>query len=178
MKEEYRISRNVRLAWFLGKLNQVIWPASKPELVSFWNSWPAHLSWMISLAVNDMCCGCVFWLSFFTLNQIPSFTAELREWIGFAQYLTERMAARFHSYHVLLHADAIHPSYLLGPKVPLHHWTGPQSFYRHCGKTSTLSLWYITGFLNTFDTNKLGNWLKCSSSSDENYINLFLFVNY
>uniref|UniRef100_A0A3Q3EYC1 Uncharacterized protein n=1 Tax=Labrus bergylta TaxID=56723 RepID=A0A3Q3EYC1_9LABR len=26
MKEEYRISRNVRLAWFLGKLNQVIWP--------------------------------------------------------------------------------------------------------------------------------------------------------
>ena len=34
MKEEYRISRNVRLAWFLGKLNQVIWPASKPELVS------------------------------------------------------------------------------------------------------------------------------------------------
>ncbi|XP_075901818.1 KICSTOR complex protein SZT2 [Nelusetta ayraudi] len=34
MKEEYRISRNVRLAWFLGKLNQVIWPASKPELLS------------------------------------------------------------------------------------------------------------------------------------------------
>lgn len=33
MKEEYRISRNVRLAWFLGKLNQVIWPASKTELV-------------------------------------------------------------------------------------------------------------------------------------------------
>lgn len=33
MKEEYRISRNVRLAWFLGKLNQVIRPASKPELV-------------------------------------------------------------------------------------------------------------------------------------------------
>uniref|UniRef100_A0A8D3E146 SZT2 subunit of KICSTOR complex n=1 Tax=Scophthalmus maximus TaxID=52904 RepID=A0A8D3E146_SCOMX len=26
MKEEYRISRNVRLAWFLGKLNQIIWP--------------------------------------------------------------------------------------------------------------------------------------------------------
>ncbi|TNN77457.1 Protein SZT2 [Liparis tanakae] len=34
MKEEYRISRNVRLAWFLGKLNQVIWPASKTELLS------------------------------------------------------------------------------------------------------------------------------------------------
>lgn len=33
MKEEYRISRNVRLAWFLGKLNQVIRPASKTELV-------------------------------------------------------------------------------------------------------------------------------------------------
>ncbi|XP_034149809.1 KICSTOR complex protein SZT2 isoform X1 [Esox lucius] len=32
MKEEYRISRNVRLAWFLGKLNQVIWPALKSEL--------------------------------------------------------------------------------------------------------------------------------------------------
>uniref|UniRef100_A0A3Q1G9Z1 Uncharacterized protein n=1 Tax=Acanthochromis polyacanthus TaxID=80966 RepID=A0A3Q1G9Z1_9TELE len=31
MKEDYRISRNVRLAWFLGKLNQVIWPASQPE---------------------------------------------------------------------------------------------------------------------------------------------------
>ncbi|XP_054479500.1 KICSTOR complex protein SZT2 [Anoplopoma fimbria] len=34
MKEEYRISRNVRLAWFLGKLNQVICPASKPELLN------------------------------------------------------------------------------------------------------------------------------------------------
>uniref|UniRef100_A0A3Q0S3V1 Uncharacterized protein n=1 Tax=Amphilophus citrinellus TaxID=61819 RepID=A0A3Q0S3V1_AMPCI len=34
MKEDYRISRNVRLAWFLGKLNQVICPASKPELHS------------------------------------------------------------------------------------------------------------------------------------------------
>ncbi|CAJ1064685.1 KICSTOR complex protein SZT2 [Xyrichtys novacula] len=34
MKEEYRISRNVRLAWFLGKLNQVIWPTSKPELLN------------------------------------------------------------------------------------------------------------------------------------------------
>ncbi|XP_023249147.1 KICSTOR complex protein SZT2 [Seriola lalandi dorsalis] len=34
MKEEYRISRNVRLAWFLGKLNQVIWPASAPELLN------------------------------------------------------------------------------------------------------------------------------------------------
>lgn len=34
MKEDYRISRNVRLAWFLGKLNQVIWSASMPELVS------------------------------------------------------------------------------------------------------------------------------------------------
>lgn len=33
MKEEYRISRNVRLAWFLGKLNQVIWPVPKSELV-------------------------------------------------------------------------------------------------------------------------------------------------
>ncbi|KAL1022662.1 hypothetical protein UPYG_G00030640 [Umbra pygmaea] len=32
MKEEYRISRNVRLAWFLGKLNQVIWPVPKSEL--------------------------------------------------------------------------------------------------------------------------------------------------
>uniref|UniRef100_A0A673A1P1 SZT2 subunit of KICSTOR complex n=1 Tax=Sphaeramia orbicularis TaxID=375764 RepID=A0A673A1P1_9TELE len=34
MKEEYRISRNVRLAWFLSKLNQVIWPVSKPELLN------------------------------------------------------------------------------------------------------------------------------------------------
>ncbi|XP_037530218.1 KICSTOR complex protein SZT2-like [Nematolebias whitei] len=34
MKEDYRISRNVRLAWFLNKLNQVIWPASKPEVLS------------------------------------------------------------------------------------------------------------------------------------------------
>lgn len=33
MKDEYRISRNVRLAWFLGKLHQVIRPASKTELV-------------------------------------------------------------------------------------------------------------------------------------------------
>ncbi|XP_029004504.1 KICSTOR complex protein SZT2 isoform X3 [Betta splendens] len=34
MKEDYRISRNVRLEWFLGKLNQVIWPASMPELLN------------------------------------------------------------------------------------------------------------------------------------------------
>ncbi|KAM4548799.1 KICSTOR complex protein SZT2 isoform 3-T3 [Odontesthes bonariensis] len=34
MKEDYRISRNVRLAWFLGKLNQVIWPASEPEVLN------------------------------------------------------------------------------------------------------------------------------------------------
>ncbi|XP_069574569.1 KICSTOR complex protein SZT2 [Brachyistius frenatus] len=34
MKEDYRISRNVRLAWFLGKLNQVIWPTSKPEVLN------------------------------------------------------------------------------------------------------------------------------------------------
>ncbi|KAM6963146.1 KICSTOR complex protein SZT2 [Aplochiton taeniatus] len=34
MKKEYRISRNVRLAWFLGKLNQVIWPASTSELLN------------------------------------------------------------------------------------------------------------------------------------------------
>lgn len=33
MKEEYRISRNVRLAWFLSKLNQVIRPTPKAELV-------------------------------------------------------------------------------------------------------------------------------------------------
>ncbi|XP_063057669.1 KICSTOR complex protein SZT2 isoform X2 [Engraulis encrasicolus] len=32
MKEEYRISRNVRLAWFLSKLNQVIQPTPKAEL--------------------------------------------------------------------------------------------------------------------------------------------------
>ena len=35
MKEEYRISRNVRLAWFLGKLNQVIRPTSQSELVGY-----------------------------------------------------------------------------------------------------------------------------------------------
>ncbi|PWA27293.1 hypothetical protein CCH79_00019484 [Gambusia affinis] len=32
MKEDYRISRNVRLAWFLRNLNQIIWPASSSEL--------------------------------------------------------------------------------------------------------------------------------------------------
>uniref|UniRef100_A0A3B3VF24 Protein SZT2-like n=1 Tax=Poecilia latipinna TaxID=48699 RepID=A0A3B3VF24_9TELE len=32
MKEDYRISRNVRLAWFLRNLNQIIWPASTSEL--------------------------------------------------------------------------------------------------------------------------------------------------
>ncbi|KAF7203797.1 KICSTOR complex protein SZT2 isoform X2 [Nothobranchius furzeri] len=37
MKEDYRISRNVRLAWFLGKLNHVIWPASMPEVLSSGN---------------------------------------------------------------------------------------------------------------------------------------------
>uniref|UniRef100_A0A3Q2XUU8 Uncharacterized protein n=1 Tax=Hippocampus comes TaxID=109280 RepID=A0A3Q2XUU8_HIPCM len=37
MKEEYRISRNVRLAWFLGKLNQTIWPASKLDLLNSTN---------------------------------------------------------------------------------------------------------------------------------------------
>ncbi|MBN3298637.1 SZT2 protein, partial [Amia calva] len=34
MKEEYRISRNVRLAWFLSKLNQVIRPTLKAELLN------------------------------------------------------------------------------------------------------------------------------------------------
>ncbi|XP_061593384.1 KICSTOR complex protein SZT2 isoform X2 [Cololabis saira] len=34
MKEDYRISRNVRLAWFLGKLNQVVWPPSIPEVLN------------------------------------------------------------------------------------------------------------------------------------------------
>ncbi|XP_044298732.1 KICSTOR complex protein SZT2 isoform X1 [Varanus komodoensis] len=33
MKEDYRISRNVRLAWFLGHLNQVICAVPEPELV-------------------------------------------------------------------------------------------------------------------------------------------------
>nr|XP_061790319.1 KICSTOR complex protein SZT2-like [Nerophis lumbriciformis] len=37
MKEEYRISRNVRLAWFLGKLKQVIRPASQAELLNSGN---------------------------------------------------------------------------------------------------------------------------------------------
>ncbi|XP_023809816.1 KICSTOR complex protein SZT2 isoform X3 [Oryzias latipes] len=34
MKEDYRISRNVRLAWFLGRLNQVVWPSSAPEVLN------------------------------------------------------------------------------------------------------------------------------------------------
>ncbi|KAM6921196.1 KICSTOR complex protein SZT2 [Xenentodon cancila] len=34
MKEDYRISRNVRLAWFLDKLNQVIWLPSTPEVLN------------------------------------------------------------------------------------------------------------------------------------------------
>ncbi|XP_061093371.1 KICSTOR complex protein SZT2 isoform X9 [Conger conger] len=34
MKKEYRISRNVRLAWFLSKLNQVIRPTPKSELLN------------------------------------------------------------------------------------------------------------------------------------------------
>ncbi|XP_029355137.1 KICSTOR complex protein SZT2 isoform X2 [Echeneis naucrates] len=34
MKEDYRISRNVRLAWFIGKLNQVILPSSVPDLLN------------------------------------------------------------------------------------------------------------------------------------------------
>ncbi|KAJ8418574.1 hypothetical protein AAFF_G00000730 [Aldrovandia affinis] len=34
MKEEYRISRNVRLAWFLSKLNQVIRPTPETELLN------------------------------------------------------------------------------------------------------------------------------------------------
>ncbi|XP_051929765.1 KICSTOR complex protein SZT2 isoform X2 [Hippocampus zosterae] len=37
MKEEYRISRNVRLAWFLGKLNQTICPASQLDLLNSTN---------------------------------------------------------------------------------------------------------------------------------------------
>ncbi|XP_027882529.1 KICSTOR complex protein SZT2 isoform X2 [Xiphophorus couchianus] len=37
MKEDYRISRNVRLAWFLRNLNQIIWPASTSELQNFEN---------------------------------------------------------------------------------------------------------------------------------------------
>ncbi|MBN3271359.1 SZT2 protein, partial [Polyodon spathula] len=34
MKKEYRISRNVRLAWFLSNLNQVIRPTLKPDLLN------------------------------------------------------------------------------------------------------------------------------------------------
>lgn len=34
MKKDYRISRNVRLAWFLGHLHQVICSMSEAELVS------------------------------------------------------------------------------------------------------------------------------------------------
>lgn len=33
MKEEYRISRNVRLSWFLSRLNQVVRPSPQSELV-------------------------------------------------------------------------------------------------------------------------------------------------
>ncbi len=33
MKEEYRISRNVRLSWFLNRLNQVVRPSPLSELV-------------------------------------------------------------------------------------------------------------------------------------------------
>jgi len=34
MKKDYRISRNVRLAWVLSRLHQVIWAVPEPELVS------------------------------------------------------------------------------------------------------------------------------------------------
>lgn len=34
MKKDYRISRNVRLAWVLSRLHQVIWALPEPELVS------------------------------------------------------------------------------------------------------------------------------------------------
>ncbi|KAM9384552.1 KICSTOR complex protein SZT2 isoform 2-T2 [Pholidichthys leucotaenia] len=34
MKEDYRISRNVRLAWFLSRLNQVVCPSSEDELLN------------------------------------------------------------------------------------------------------------------------------------------------
>ena len=32
MKKDYRISRNVRLAWVLSRLHQVIWAVPEPEL--------------------------------------------------------------------------------------------------------------------------------------------------
>lgn len=35
MKKDYRISRNVRLAWVLSRLHQVIWAVPEPELVSW-----------------------------------------------------------------------------------------------------------------------------------------------
>ncbi|NWX09216.1 SZT2 protein, partial [Alopecoenas beccarii] len=34
MKKDYRISRNVRLAWVLSRLHQVIWAVPEPELVN------------------------------------------------------------------------------------------------------------------------------------------------
>uniref|UniRef100_A0A3B3BJH5 Uncharacterized protein n=1 Tax=Oryzias melastigma TaxID=30732 RepID=A0A3B3BJH5_ORYME len=34
MKEDYRISRNVRLAWFLGRLNQVLNSENELDLLS------------------------------------------------------------------------------------------------------------------------------------------------
>ena len=54
MKEEYRISRNVRLAWFLSKLNQVIQPSPKAELVSK-ATLITHLASLPSLGTLSVC---------------------------------------------------------------------------------------------------------------------------
>lgn len=50
MKKDYRISRNVRLAWVLSRLHQVIWAVPEPELVSRCQGWmvsprPGVASW-------------------------------------------------------------------------------------------------------------------------------------
>lgn len=66
---------------------------------------------------------------------MSSFTAELREWIGLAEHLTERMAAGFLPHHVPLHVDAVHSGHFPGAEVPLHHRAGPQPLHRDCGKT-------------------------------------------
>lgn len=65
MKEDYRISRNVRLAWFLSKLNQIICPASKPEVVSYFPVLQQHQDQKVALRLAPFysySCICHQWL--------------------------------------------------------------------------------------------------------------------
>lgn len=87
MKKDYRISRNVRLAWVLSRLHQVIWAVPEPELVSGGRGSAAGVD-------GSPSSQCVFWLGVMSLACRSLLVAvEVRKRAGCAQHPAQRMAA-------------------------------------------------------------------------------------